>query len=130
MSSDDGRAVELAREAFDAASRSPAGSLQVMLAAWQGRNFGAAPLSHMALGAAEEIGELCHAVLKSEQRIRGMENAEAFRRAAGDAIADATIYLMQAATVLRLDWGTLVYETARRVMERDFVAAPADGLVP
>ena len=101
--------------------------LQEKLAAWQGRNFGAPALSEIALGVGEEVGELHHAILKRTQRIRGMDDEGNFKEAAGDAIADATIYLIQLATALRLDFATLVHETAKHVMARDWVSNKQDG---
>lgn len=101
--------------------------VQHLLAAWQGREFGATPIEHSALGVSEEVGELHHAILKHLQKIRGMGEPAEFREAAGDAIADATIYLMQIATTLRLDFATLVYETAYEVMKRTWRVDPANG---
>jgi NTP pyrophosphatase (non-canonical NTP hydrolase) len=94
--------------------------LQVELARWQVRNFGVVSHEQQALGVAEEAGELSHAVLKHAQRIRGMDDVEAYREKAGDAIADVVIYAMQMATALRLDFATLVEGTARNVMQRDW----------
>ncbi len=94
--------------------------LQVRLAAWQTRNFGASPDWQLAMGAAEEVGELCHAVLKRAQRIRGMGDPAAYREAAGDAIADAMIYLIQLCTNLRLDARTLLRGVAEDVMRREW----------
>lgn len=101
--------------------------LQVQLAAWQAKNFGAQQHYEMALGIAEETGELCHAVLKHLQKIRGMEDAERFRVEAGDAAGDIFVYLCQFLTILRIDAGTLFLETARRVMKRDFTKDKMNG---
>lgn len=95
-------------------------ALQVLLARWQTRNFGVGNLQQCALGVAEESGELCHAILKNAQGIRGMDDREAFRAAAGDALADICIYAIQCATLLRLDFGTLLHRTAEQVLERDW----------
>lgn len=102
-------------------------SLQVQLVRWQSRNFGGATLEQAALGANEEAGELAHAVLKAQQKIRGYDSKSKLRADAGDAIADCAIYLMQAATILRMDFWTLVNETANNVMARDWKAAPETG---
>lgn len=133
-------AVQKAREAFDNPnfdiSRGSTGEgdmldalrrLQNDLAAWQNRNFGAQEPFMMALGLAEETGELSHAVLKHLQRIRGLEDPWAFRAAAGDAAGDIFIYLVNFLTILRLDAGTLFVETAKRVMNRDFQKDPQHG---
>lgn len=121
-----------ARNAFDQYAGMGAGelpadrwsALQVELFRWQTKNFGGANLEHITLGVCEEAGELSHAVLKHAQRIRGMAAPEEFRAAAGDAIADTVIYLIQAATVLRLDFGTLVELTASEVMKREWAQDP------
>ena len=72
------------------------------------------------MGVAEEAGELCHAVLKHSQRIRNMGDPHAYREKAGDAIADTAIYLIQMATALRLDFGTLLAKVAEEVMKRNW----------
>jgi NTP pyrophosphatase (non-canonical NTP hydrolase) len=105
----------------------PLSVTQVQLSRWQIRNFGSQSDECIALGAAEEVGELAHAVLKHVQKIRGMGNKEAYRAAAGDAIADTVVYLVQLCTSLRLDFGTLFEETARQVMMRDWKANKETG---
>lgn len=102
--------------------------LQVCLARWQVRNFGGATGEQIALGVCEEAGEIAHAVLKASQRIRGMADPDAVREAVGDGIADCAVYLMQLATLYRLDFGALVEGVAVEVMKRDWTAAPADGV--
>jgi hypothetical protein len=120
----------------------PRQALQVRLARWQQRNFGgrvdlpAAAVS--ALGANEESGEigdallalmshsalqgsvgsLAHVILKSSQRIRGMENEETCRKAIADGLADVAVFSMQLATVFRLDYWTIVHEVAEEVLRR------------
>ena len=101
--------------------------LQVMLARWQRTNFGGTTLEQNTLGVAEEVGELSHAVLKHVQGIRNLETTGALREAAGDAIADAAIYLIQVATHLRLDFGTLLWHTGLEVMKRDWKHDKAGG---
>jgi len=131
---------------------SPWSALQVRLARWQAANFGAVPASQNALGVAEELGELAeeltddlvewlhplvimgrlagaagrvaHAVLKGEQRIRGMADPEARRRRIADGVADMLIYATQLCTSFRLDFGTLYRETAEEVMARDWLKNP------
>lgn len=92
--------------------------LQVALARWQANEFGTSTHEHLALGVCEESGELAHAVLKHAQGIRGLGDPDAYREAAGDALADVAIYAIQLATALRLDFGALLLATAERVMER------------
>lgn len=78
--------------------------LQVEQAAWADRNFGhpkTRPLLHPALGMDEEAGELCHALLKAHQGIRGTkeEHAAAMR----DAVGDICIYMLDFATLCGVD---------------------------
>lgn len=113
-------------QAQTAEAPNPYETLQAQLALWQEQNFGKQPIERMVLGAAEEVGELAHATLKGLQGIRGMDD-EAVRVKGGDSIADATIYLMQAATALRLDFWTLIRLTATKVLSRNWKAAPANG---
>lgn len=95
-------------------------TLQVQLARWQNENFTATTNEHLALGIAEEAGELCHAILKHVQKIRGMADRDAYRAAALDAVADISIYCMNLCTGLRADYGTLIEETAQNVMKRNW----------
>jgi len=109
--------------------------LQVELCRWQSREFGGGSIEASTLGTNEEIGELgeaiifllgaqsgaarmCQAVLKRRQGIRGMDDDEAYRVALGDAIADVMVFAIQAATCVRMDAWTLLFETAHEVMEK------------
>ena len=58
---------------------------------WSRRNFGPQDAVLPLLGVAEEVGELCHAVLKQRQGIRVNEDHLAMEK---DAIGDIVIYLM------------------------------------
>lgn len=46
-----------------------------------------------AMGVGEEIGELCHAILKNFQKIRGFDDEKKFREAVIDAFGDIMVYL-------------------------------------
>lgn len=105
-----------------AAAKTPLSSLQARLARWQNNQFGYVPTEQACLGAAEEVGELCHAVLKGIQKIRGFDDKKVLQDAAGDAIADAAIYLMQVATSLCIDFEAVLTHTAERVMDRNWLA--------
>jgi NTP pyrophosphatase (non-canonical NTP hydrolase) len=112
---------------FDQLGDGTLARLQVELAAWQNRNFGAVPMWQPALGAGEEVGELQHAVLKHFQGIRGLDDKDRLLAQASDAIGDVVVYLMQVCTALRLDFETVVRGTATHVMKRDWVADKATG---
>jgi len=135
-------------------------ALQVRLARWGAHNFGAQTTSQMALGIAEEIGELAeaqfaqmlqemreqnaptriltlalaayagsvaHNALKADQRIRTDGDVEKFREKMADAIADQAVFTMQLCTLMRLDYGTILEETAEHVMLRDWKQFPKNG---
>lgn len=75
--------------------------LQDEHAAWVTKNFGERrDARHPAMGIVEEVGELFHAVLKSEQGIRGTR--EEHEAAIKDAVGDVCIYAMDYATRLGL----------------------------
>lgn len=101
-------------------------ALQVRLFRWQSRNFGVPSRFQILAGVMEEVGELSHALLKNAQGIRGMSDDDA-RVAAGDAIADAVVYLIQLCTALRIDFGVLIWRVAETVLGRDWVADPEKG---
>ncbi len=101
--------------------------IQADLAFWQKQNFGRVTELEMLAGVVEEVGELAHALLKHRQGIRGMEGEGAMVEAAGDAIADAMICLIQLCTLLKLDWGELLFRTAEQVMRRDWKKDSEEG---
>lgn len=143
--SDERTVYERANDAFERHVYDGGGGawaqLQRTLADWQMRNFGMVPVASTALGVAEELGELahalvgmtqcagrlCHAVLKAEQQIRGYDDESRLRAEACDAIGDLTIYAMQVCSRLRIDYEEAVFKTAEQVMKRDWRAAPKDG---
>jgi len=75
---------------------------QKELADWQTRNFGQANTHDLALGMAEEVGELCHFVLKRKQGIRE-GNGHDCKPEIADAFADTMIYGIQLMTSEGLD---------------------------
>ena len=68
---------------------------QKELAKWQSRNFGNSDSKDMALGMAEEVGELCHFILKRSQKIREGAEDSNFRNEIADAWADTVIFGIQ-----------------------------------
>ena len=76
--------------------------LQSEVARWVEKNFPTSPPEHQVLGLIEELGELAHARLKSEQGIRG--DASAHAAAARDAVADNVIFFMHACS--NLGWAS------------------------
>lgn len=101
------------------------------------------PSVENALGAVEEMGELfenramvgigrlAHLELNISQGRRYSKLTEEEQRAKkADAIADAVVFLMNACTASRLDFGTLVADTIREVTERDWVKNPETAATP
>lgn len=102
--------------------------LQAAQAKWAQDNFGS-PASRSPhqplLGALEELGELAHAHLKSEQGIRG--DVMKHHLAKIDAVADVIIYLADYCTLNGIDLALAVVKTWRQVESRDWKANPEDG---
>ncbi len=101
--------------------------LQVELHRWEVKNFEGNTPENLFMGVAEELGELAHAMLKHNQKIRGLEDRDKYLEAAGDAIADMLVYMTQLATQLRLDIGILFEQTAVEVMKRDWTKNPENA---
>ena len=89
---------------------------------WSLRNFGEQPAYRGVLGVAEEVGELCHAVLKSEQGIRGRDADDI-----ADAIGDVVIYLCEVATSYGLSLQECVEQAKGQCCERDWRKNPETG---
>lgn len=85
---------------------------------------------HGALGAAEEIGELCHALLKLEQGIRGNGDRAKALRDMADAVADTIIFLSSLCNTFGLDLQETVWSTWRQVRTRDWRRWPDTGRPP
>ena len=93
---------------------------------WSERNFGGKYGSgyRPLLGALEELGELAHAHLKSEQGIRNTECHAAAKR---DAVADVIIYLADYCSNEGIDLEAALRETWLRVRSRDWKRNPDDA---
>lgn len=92
---------------------------QKELAAWQERNFGVPLIEHVTLGISEECGEVCHHVLKGQQRIRGGKDGIDVTQVA-DGVADTLIYGIQLLTLLGVDAETVIAATIEQVLARDW----------
>jgi NTP pyrophosphatase (non-canonical NTP hydrolase) len=101
---------------------------QKELADWQDRNFGRSDDDAMrcALGMAEEVGEVCHHVLKGTQKIReGIDGID--KEQVADGVADTLIYGIQLLTALGLDADEEISKVINMVLERDWVKNPSGG---
>lgn len=84
---------------------------------WSEYNFGNQPAHRPLLGVAEEVGELCHAFLKTEQQIRMEENHE---EATKDAVGDIIIYLADFCSRTGLSLEECIRTTWNEVQMRDW----------
>ncbi len=90
--------------------------LQELIGAWIDRQPFRDQAAHQPLlGIAEEVGELCHAHLKHEQGIRGMNNEDLANTKKLDALGDIFVYMagyarannLSLAEAIRLAWTTV-----------------------
>jgi NTP pyrophosphatase (non-canonical NTP hydrolase) len=93
---------------------------------WLEHNFPGQPSYQPLLGLAEEVGELAHAQLKGEQRIRGM-TGKAVVDAKYDAVGDIFIYLMSYCNAESIDLSLAIRETWDKVKSRDWRKDPVAG---
>ena len=107
-------------------------SLRVMQAEvrmWTDKNFGDArgldAVVNPTLGVSEEVGELCHSILKLRQQIRGNEK---HLDKAQDAIGDTTIYLLDICNRMGWDLETILVNTWEEVKKRDWRNNPDNNL--
>lgn len=106
--------------------------LQVQVDKWARKNFGehVGPVElkgyRCLLGVSEEVGELCHAHLKAEQKIRNPSNNN--REDAQDAIGDIIIYLMDYCAARGFDLSTCIIKAWNKVKDRDWKKYPENGV--
>jgi|SRR3990172_4176982 len=93
--------------------------------AWKERNFPNDASWSQLLGVAEEVGELCHAHLKSSQGIRGGE--ESHLAAKIDAIGDILIFLAGYCNMEGIDMQTALDVTWNKVRRRDWTKDKING---
>ncbi len=100
--------------------------LQTEVAKWGRHNFPKSLPHHPLLGASEEIGELAHAHLKSEQGIRGTYTEHHVAKA--DAVGDIVIYLAHYCELNGLNFTLCVQIAWDGVKKRDWIAFPGNGM--
>jgi NTP pyrophosphatase (non-canonical NTP hydrolase) len=92
---------------------------------WKAYNFGRSPGWHPLLGIVEEVGELSHAYLKREQKIRGAQaEHEAEMR---DAVGDILLYLIDFCNIEKIDIEDTLLKTWGQVSKRDWKRNPKDA---
>lgn len=90
--------------------------------AWVRHNFPDETRPLAALAVAEESGELCRAILKQAQGIRGTR--EEWEREIATEIADVFMAVTWVAILSGLDMETLLAERWKEIGSRDWVANP------
>lgn len=98
---------------------------QKQLKEWQERNFGIYEddIFKCSIGMAEEVGEVCHHILKGSQNIRGGVDGINVKEVA-DGVADTLIYGIQLLSKLGLDAEKEISEVIDKVLKRDWKKDP------
>jgi NTP pyrophosphatase (non-canonical NTP hydrolase) len=99
--------------------------LQKQIVQWENKNFPETPDYRNLLGMGEELGELFHAHLKSEQRIR--QDATETKEKKKDAIGDLLIYAINYAVKNRLCLLECLESAWEEVKQRDWIKFPKNG---
>jgi NTP pyrophosphatase (non-canonical NTP hydrolase) len=108
---------------------------QEQIGEWADRNFPCDDRSRtalrVALGVAEETGELAHAILKRDQRIRDpilMSKGATYTDEAQGAVGDIVIFLMHLCHNEGWDIGEIIDDASKKVMQRDWIKYPRTGM--
>jgi NTP pyrophosphatase (non-canonical NTP hydrolase) len=96
------------------------------VALWSRQNFPNNMPYHPLLGLVEEVGELSHAFLKSEQGIRGTK--EEHHAAMVDAVGDILVYLADFCSRNNIDMRDAIETTWTMVQKRDWRKNKGDGV--
>lgn len=104
---------------------------QAELRKWQLKNFpgDAHSPEWMVVGAAEEFGEFCHAMLKNHQKIREYKDLEVAKKAMADAYADLNVYLLQVLSYYDISPELALQVTFDHVLSRDWTKNSSTGTV-
>lgn len=97
-------------------------TLQDQVSIWSARNFPRNTSMEPLIGVVEEVGELCHTVLKQNQGIRSTDQG-----AIPDAVGDIIIYLADFCERKGIDLDACVDGAWQEVSQRDWVNYPKNG---
>lgn len=101
---------------------------QEQVSAWADHNYGPRDIVKSTLGIAEEVGELCRAVLKRVQGVRGTH--EEWSKEIEKELGDVFIKLCEIAGVEGLSLYSVAIERWQDIKQRDFVADPIGHGLP
>lgn len=99
--------------------------IQIEIEEWRRRNFPGSSANQQLFGIVEELGELCHSILKQEQGIRTNENHIAKER---DAIGDMLIFLLNYCSFRDYILENIIRDTWKEVSQRDWIKYKKDGV--
>jgi NTP pyrophosphatase (non-canonical NTP hydrolase) len=102
---------------------------QAELREWMLNNFGEHEddIMRCALGMAEEVGEVCHHILKGTQKIRGGINGVNVDEVV-DGVADTLVFGLQILSILGVDAEKEIGSVTENVLRRDWKKNPGgDG---
>lgn len=106
-------------------------ALQGQVRAWEEYNFPNADALQQLLGVVEEVGELCHFVLKEAQGIREAVDSAGKKVSTEehqmDAVGDAAIFLINFCNKKGWSFDRILDETWAEVSRRNFVRFPKNG---
>lgn len=98
---------------------------------WEEHNFPDATSGDTFVGIVEEVGELAHAHLKGEQRIREgaiiPNDGGTIMDMKIDAIGDLIIYLIHYCNLEGINFASAIIDTWDTVKKRDWIKYPIDG---
>ena len=100
--------------------------LQAKLNVWLKHNFPNATTDQQLKGVMEELGELCHADLKYEQRIRDYSSEKSVLEIE-DAVGDLVICLINYCNKKNISFAECVRTAHNEIMSRDWQKNPKDG---
>lgn len=100
---------------------------QEELGKWQQYNFGKVSSEWLAMGIAEEVGELCHLLLKRAQVIREGYTQDGVKEGIADAVGDMLVYGIQLLTNEGLDAEQELSFVIENVLLRDWKKFPKNG---
>lgn len=101
---------------------------QQELSEWQDKNFGIANVERLALGMAEEVGELCHFVLKRSQGIREGVSGKEAKEGIIDSFGDSVIFGIQIMSAEGISAEEALKIVIDKVLKRDWIKYPSNGI--
>ena len=95
---------------------------QKSLNRWQNEQLGEMTDQQIALGMAEEVGEICHLILKRSQNIREGHTLsdKEFREEVADGVADTLVFGLQLLTIYGVEAEDTMVSVFEKVLSRNW----------